>query len=90
MTKENTIFRTHEIKTNILRILETPMEILSFHIRDGNLHKFRDTFERHKIVVDCTDKNSNSLINLAVQCGNYEIVSYLINLGADVNLQNVN
>jgi hypothetical protein len=90
MNKENTLYRTHNIKTNILKILKTPIELLCFHIRDGNLHNFKDTFERNKIGLNLQDKFSNSLLNTAVQCNNYEVASYLVNSGANVNLQNVN
>jgi hypothetical protein len=89
MTKENTLFRTNEIKSNILQILKSPPEMLSFHILDGNFGKFKEIFEKYKINVDTVDKDRNSLLNLAVQSNSLEIAEFLLNMGADVNLQNV-
>ncbi len=89
MTKENTVYRTHEIKSNIQRILVSPPELLSFHIKDGNYGKFREVFEKNKVKVDLLDSDKNSLLNLSVQSDSYEIAKYLLNSGADVNLANV-
>lgn len=90
MTKENTLYRTHEIKSNILHLLKSPPQLLCFHIKDGNFAKFKEIFEKNKVPVDTTDEDMNSLINLAVQSNSFDIVIYLLKAGADVNLQNVN
>ena len=89
MTKENTLYRTHEIKSNILHILRSPPEMLSFYIRDVNFPKFKEVFEKSRVNVDTTDADGNSLLTMSVLSESYEIAKYLLNLGADVNLQNV-
>jgi ankyrin repeat protein len=90
MTKENTLFRTNEIKLKILKFIDSPTELLWFYIKDGNFQKFKETFEKNKIFCEMQDEDNNSLLNLAVQSNNYEIAEYLISVGADVNSQNVN
>jgi len=89
MTKENTLFRTNEIKLRILKVFENPIQVLWFFIKDGNFQKFKEIFEKNKIYCEIRDEDSNSLLNLAVQSNNYEIAEYLISIGADVNSQNV-
>jgi ankyrin repeat protein len=89
MTKESLLSRTYEIKTNILESIKTPAQLLSYYLKDRNIQKFKEYFEKHKINVDTVDNEQNSLLNIAVQCNNSEVVSYLLDLGANVNLQNV-
>jgi ankyrin repeat protein len=89
MTKENTLFKTQEIKTQIIEHLHTPLELLWFHIKDNNFIKFKTEIDKHKVNVDSIDNEQNSLLNLAVQCNAYEISEYLLWIGADVNLQNI-
>jgi ankyrin repeat protein len=89
MTKENTLFITHEIKTQLQMKLKSPLQLLWFHIKDGNFQKFKQVMEKQKVNVDSLDEEQNSLLSLAVQCDCYEIAEFLLNLGADVNLQNM-
>ena len=89
LTKENSIYRTHEIKSNMLCNLKTSLQKLYFFTKDGNLVKFIEVFEKSKLNVDSIDDNGNSLLTIAVQCSAYEIAEYLLNVGADVNSQNV-
>lgn len=89
MTKENTLFRTNEIKLKMLKLINSPIQLLWFFIKDGNFHKFKETFEGNKIYCEIRDEDNNSLLNLAVQSNNYEIAEYLISYGANVNSQNV-
>ena len=89
MTKENTLYRTHEIKSNILFILKTPIDKLYFQIKDNQFQKFKEIFEKHKIKIELTDSNGNSLLNIAVRSNSYEVAQFLLNSGADVNSQNV-
>ncbi len=65
-------------------------EILKFYIKDGNIIKFKKLFEKNKYLVDKYDENGDTLLNIATKCNHYEIASYLLDHGADVNLQNVN
>jgi ankyrin repeat protein len=89
LTKENSVYRTHEIKSNMLCNLKTALQKLYFHTKDGNFIKFKEIYEKSKLNVDSIDQNGNSLLSLAVQCGCYEVAEYLLNCGADVNSQNV-
>ena len=89
MTKENSIHRTHEIKSNMLFNLKTAIDRLYFHTKDDNIEKFKAIFEKSKINVDTINENGNSLLSFAVQCNSYDICEYLLNIGADVNSQNV-
>ena len=88
MTKENTLFITHEIKTQMMMKLKSPLQLLWFHIKDGNFAKFKQEMEKHKVFVDSLDDEQNSLLSLAVQCNSYDIAELLLNQGANVNLQN--
>ena len=91
LTKENTLFKTLEIKSSMLKSLQgNPSDILRFYLKDGNFVKFKENFERNKNLIDCLDENWDTLLNIAVKCNHYEIASYLMEHGADVNLQNVN
>jgi ankyrin repeat protein len=89
MNKESMLFRTHEIKSNLLTKLNDPVECLFFHIKDNNYQKFKEILEKYKISVDSMDSDGNTFLNLAVQCNSSNIAEYLLNLGAEVNTQNV-
>ncbi len=89
MTKENSIFRTLQIKSNILTKINNTKDILAFYIKDGNIDKFQEVFSKHRINIDEVDNDGNSFLNLAVQRDQYEISEFIIDCGADVNLQNV-
>ena len=89
MTKENTLFRTNELKLEICNFFDNPVQSLWFFIKDGNFFKFKETFEKHKLYPEISDEDNNSLLNLAIQSNNFEIAEYLLSVGADVNSQNV-
>ena len=90
LTKENTIFKTLEIKSSLLKSFkDNQSDILRFYIKDGNFVKFKELFERNKNLLDCLDENWDTLLNIAIKCNHYEIASFLLDHGADVNLQNV-
>lgn len=90
MNKESMLFRTHEIKSNILKKSENdPKQALFFYIKDDNFQKFKEIIEKKKFSVEERDEEGNTLLNLAVQCNSLQIVDYMINIGADVNTQNV-
>lgn len=91
LTKENTLFKTLEIKSSQLHSFkDNTSEILKFYIKDGNFVKFKELFEKNKYLIDKFDENGDTLLNIAVKCNHYEIASYLLDHGADVNSQNVN
>lgn len=90
MTKENTVFRTSEIKSHIINYMDEPLKMLLFYIKDNNEPKFKEVFEKNKIDINSTDTNQNTLLCLATQCNALEIVNYLLKYGANPNKQNVN
>jgi ankyrin repeat protein len=83
------LFRTYEIKSDLLAKLNDPVECLFFHIKDNNYQKFKEILEKYKIPIDCKDPDGNTLLNLAVQCNAVKIADYLLSAGAEVNTQNV-
>ena len=89
MSKENTIFRTMEIKSNILKMIKNPLEKLWFYIKDTNLNKFVRTLEKNKFLMEEKDDEGNTLLNLAVKSNSYEMVEYLLFIGSKINTQNV-
>jgi hypothetical protein len=90
MNKESMLFRTHEIKSKILKKSQNdPTLSLFFFIKDDNFQKFKEVLEKKKINLEEVDDEGNTLLNLATQCNSFNIANYLINSGANVNTQNV-
>ena len=89
MSKENTIFRTMELKKIMLETMDEPFERLAFYIKDNNLKGFIRTFDKSQNLLETKDENGNTLLNLAVQANSYDITCFLIDAGAKVNTQDV-
>ena len=90
MNKESMLFRTHEIKSKILKKSQNDATLsLFFFIKDDNFQKFKEVLEKKKINLEEIDEEGNTLLNVAVQCNSFNIANYLINTGANVNTQNV-
>ena len=81
------ISRVSDLKMKMLQNLELS-EILFFHIKDRNYSQFKQLFEKYKMNPDTIDSNGNSFLSLAVQSNCFQIVNYLLNIGANVNTQN--
>lgn len=91
MNKESMLFRTHEIKSDlIINKFSNPMQSLFFYIKDDDFQQFKEIMEKYCIHTECIDPEGNTLLNLAVQCSSYTIINYLLNKGAQVNVYNVN
>ena len=90
MNRESVIYRTHEIKSELLKTCNNILGVMIFHIQDKNLHKFRSIFEQSNIHIDQKDYNEDTLLIIAVKSGCYEIVDYLLNNHADVNISDRN
>lgn len=90
MNKESMLFRTHEIKSELIEKLNDPIECLFFHIRDANFPKFKEILEKYKISCECQNEDEDTFLNLSVKCNSDNITEYLLNIGAEVNTQNVN
>jgi ankyrin repeat protein len=90
MNRETVIYRTHEIKSEIIKQFDNIFGVLTFHIQDKNLQKFREAFEKSNQDVDSKDQNEDSLLIIAVKSNCYEIVDYLLYNHANVNIQDRN
>lgn len=88
MNRESVIFRTTEIKSNLINKMKNLIEMICFHIKDGNYQKFKEIFERNAINVESKDDDNNTLLAIAVRSNNFDIVSYLLKHNAHVNTQN--
>ena len=86
--KETMMYKTHEIKSEMLKECSNVKDSLFFYIKDGNYQNFIELFSKFKINIENKDKNGNTYLNLAVQCDNETIVLYLLGKGANVNTQN--
>ena len=88
MTKESALYRTVEIKMKMKQKLKSIEDILFFLIEENNKIEFQTLIEKYCVDIDIRDKKLNTFIIRAVQTDNYEIVNYLIEKGAKLNLQN--
>ena len=82
------MYRTHEIKSEILRECRNYEDILFFYIKDGNYQNFIELFYKHHVNLEVKDKDGNTFLNLAVQCDCDKIVTFLLKKGSNVNTQN--
>jgi hypothetical protein len=89
MSKDNSLYKTLELKSKILKDCKNPVDQLRIYIKDNNFNKFQQLMSKHLNLIESGDKHKNTLLNLAVQCNNIDIARYLLELGAKVNTQNV-
>ena len=74
-----------ELKRKTMMPLKQLMDVIRF----GGGNEFKEMMEHHKnINIDAFDLNGNTLLMIACEEGNSEVVSVLINLGASLNYQN--
>jgi ankyrin repeat protein len=87
MKKETMMNKTCELKSKYIKSIHKDiMEVLSFYIKDHNFQKFKAVLESSNQHIDQKDFNNESLIILAVKCNCIDIVNYLIDKEADVNI----
>ncbi len=82
------ISKANELKYKIFQSLKTHIDEVIFYIKDRNYPGFIQTFEKYKISPDSKDINGDSLLSIAVQSNSFQIVNYLLNVGATPNTQN--
>ena len=87
VNKYQMISKVSYLKMKMLQNLELS-ETLFFHIKDRNYPLFKSIFEKYKMNPDLTDNDGNSLLSLAVQSNSFQIVNYLLNVGATPNTKN--
>jgi hypothetical protein len=90
VNKIQMISRVSDLKYKIIQSLNKNIDTLFFHIKDRNFPGFKSSFEKCKINPDSKDKDGNSLLICAVQSNCFQIVNYLLNAGASVNITNNN
>ena len=86
--KNYTVLKTMKIKEDILKSCSNYKDVLFLYIKDNNINGFKKIFEKYKSSTEIKDNEGNTLLNVAVQCGFKNIVSYLLYLGANPNTQN--
>ena len=84
------ISKANELKYKIIKSLNSHIDEIIFYIKDRNYPGFISTFEKYILDPDIRDSNGNSLLSLAVQSNSFQIVNYLLNIGADPNISNDN
>ena len=89
INKNNMIYRVNQLKSEKINSLEN-IEKCFFYVKDRNFQGFKMIFESEKLHPDICDENGNSLLCLAVQANCFQIVDYLLNLGANPNIKNYN
>ena len=87
--KFHTLIKTREIKEEITQAFKTEQERLVYSIKDSNFTLFKSIYEKFFTDPDIEDKDGNTLLSLAVQANCFQIVDYLLNAGADLNISNV-
>ena len=87
--KFHTLIKTREIKEEITQAFKTEQERLVYSIKDSNFTSFKSIYEKFFTDPDIEDKDGNTLLSLAVQANCFQIVDYLLNAGADLNISNV-
>ena len=87
--KESVLSKTENLKQTFSKTLKTNLEKIVYFIKDSNFTGFKSLYEKFCNNPDIIDKNGDSLLNLAVQANNFQIVDFLLNEGADPNISNV-
>ena len=84
------ISRANDLKQEMLNQLNSKKEKIIFYIKDRNYPSFVSEFEKYKISPDMEDSNGVSLLSIAVQSNSFQIVNYLLNVGANPNIRDNN
>ena len=95
--KNNNNINSKNIRTSVLDLkkqlfqnLKNHIEEVIFFIKDRNYPNFVQTFEKYKINPNSKDINGDCLLILAVKSNSFQIVNYLLNVGANPNSNNRN
>ena len=87
-SKNQMISSVNDIKHLLLKTMDNSEKAI-FLIKDRNYIGFKNLFENQNINVETKDEKENSLLNLAVQSNNYDIVKFLLMKGATPNTSNI-
>ena len=88
MSKEAAFFHTLELKEREIERTDDINKKIFLYVNDGSFQKFKEIFEKYKISPEIKDSNGNTPLNIAVQGNWVDIVTYLIQAGANVNTYN--
>ncbi len=82
------ITKANHLKYKLLQSLKSHVDEIIFYIKDRNYPGFVQTFEKYKVSPDTKNYEGESLLSLAVQSNSFQIVNYLLNVGATPNTKN--
>ena len=88
INKINMITKANHLKYKLLQSLKSHVDEIIFYIKDRNYPGFVQTFEKYKVSPDTKNYEGESLLSLAVQSNSFQIVNYLLNVGATPNTKN--
>ena len=88
MFKNMIDYRTDEIKAKMKNNIQSPVEMLFYHIKEHDFDEFCELFERKQIDLNARNQDKDSFLIYAVKCKAINFVSYLLKRGIDVNLEN--
>lgn len=89
MSKESLVYRTQEIKLKMKKELQNIEEILFFLIKENNFREFKDISDKYRVNTESRDKEGNTFLIFAVECGFLDFVKWLIQKGANIDAQNL-
>lgn len=89
LTLASSLLTTDGIKCNKILSMRSKEEIVFFYINERNFTKFKEAFEKCEMDIESKDVEGNSPLNRAALLDDYDIVKYLISVGANVNTCNV-
>ena len=88
MFKNMIDYRTDEIKTKMKKNIQSPIEMLFYHIKEHDFDEFCELFERKQIDLNARNQDKDSFLIYAVKCKAINFVLYLLKRGINVNLEN--
>lgn len=89
MTKAAFLLKTFDIKTSASQAFTSVKDEAFFYIKDSNFHRFKEVVDKKHLNLETEDSEGNTMLNVAVLSNNFQIASYLLELGANVNSSNV-
>jgi ankyrin repeat protein len=89
MKKESIVYHSQEILTEKIRNQGNVMNKLVYYTKDHDYHKFDETLRKHLFNPETRNDEGMTLLSIAVQCGSHDIIKYLIEMGAELNTQDV-
>ena len=89
MSKESLVYRTQEIKLKMKKDLQNIEEILFFLIKENNFREFKDITDKYRVNTESRDKEGNTFLIFAVECGFIDFVKWLVQKGANIDAQNL-